>query len=86
MKKEDAVRCSTPILKTLLYSTQSDAPTQFFSYTGMFPPMVAGLGCRRTFSSRDGGLPFGWRLRVVRCVVGVVALRDVCVCVSLCDA
>jgi hypothetical protein len=34
MKKEDAVRCSTPILKTLLYSTESDAPTQFFSYTG----------------------------------------------------
>lgn len=33
MKKEDAVRCSTPILKTLLYSTESDAPTQFFSYT-----------------------------------------------------
>jgi len=33
LRKEHVAQCSAPILKTLLYSTESDAPTQFFSYT-----------------------------------------------------
>jgi hypothetical protein len=33
LQKEELLKCTSPILRILLYSTQKDAPTRFFSFT-----------------------------------------------------